>query len=255
MAELKFNLSRLEDRLRTLFENSAAKLFPFDYNEKDLASRLLEAMQENVHPHSDGSTWAPNLFILVAHPTQAQTLKGNQALTEGFARLIHEAGLEAGLYFASPPTIQIVPGDDVAINAIRIQATYNLEHLSPTSVLESKPENSSEAKSSNAYLVINGSETYTINTTMVNIGRSAENQLVLDDLRVSRKHAQLRFINGHFVIFDLNSSGGTYINGQRIVQSVLYTGDVISLAGLPLIFSYENASPLGETHPLQPAPV
>ena len=254
MAELRFNLSRLEDRLLTLFESSAARLFPFGYNEKDLASRLLEAMQENVHPHSDGSTWAPNLFILVAHPNQAQALKGNQVLTEEFARLIHQAGLEAGLYFASPPAIQIVPDDDVPINAIRIQATYNLESLSPTSVLESKPESDSETRASSAYLIINGSETFPINMPLVNIGRSSENQLVLEDLRISRKHAQLRYINGHFVIFDLNSSGGTYVNGQRIVQSVLYTGDVISLAGLPLIFSYENFNPLGETQPLQPAP-
>jgi pSer/pThr/pTyr-binding forkhead associated (FHA) protein len=125
--------------------------------------------------------------------------------------------------------------------------------ITSTSALDSKQESIGETIFSNAYLIINGSETFTINSTLVNIGRGSENQLVLDDLRVSRKHAQLRFINGHFVIFDLNSSGGTYINGQRIVQSVLYTGDVISLAGLPLIFSYENASPLGETQPLKPA--
>jgi hypothetical protein len=125
MAEFRFNLSRLENRLRSLFEGSAARLFPFDYNEKELVSRLLEAMQENVHPHSNGSTWAPNMFVLVAHPTQAQALMGNHALTEEFARLIYQAGLEAGLYFASPPVIQIMPDENVAVNAIRIQASYN----------------------------------------------------------------------------------------------------------------------------------
>jgi pSer/pThr/pTyr-binding forkhead associated (FHA) protein len=78
---------------------------------------------------------------------------------------------------------------------------------------------------------------------VVNLGRRFGNELVLDDMRVSRAHAQLRYIGGRFILFDLDSSGGTFINGQRITQSVLYSGDVISLAGVEVIFKISDDVP------------
>jgi pSer/pThr/pTyr-binding forkhead associated (FHA) protein len=74
---------------------------------------------------------------------------------------------------------------------------------------------------------------------VINIGRRLDNHVVIDDPRISRNHAQIREIKGRFVIFDLNSTGGTYVNGDRINQSVLYPGDVISLAGVTLIFGQD----------------
>ena len=47
-------------------------------------------------------------------------------------------------------------------------------------------------------------------------------------------------VQGHFVLFDLNATGGTYINGRRISQQILQSGDVISLAGYTLIYSEET---------------
>jgi pSer/pThr/pTyr-binding forkhead associated (FHA) protein len=83
-----------------------------------------------------------------------------------------------------------------------------------------------------------------------------DNQLVIDDPRISRNHAQLRAIKGRYVIFDLNSTGGTFVNGQRTSQSVMYPGDVISLAGVPLVFGQDNPPPrpdLADTNPLSEA--
>ncbi len=73
---------------------------------------------------------------------------------------------------------------------------------------------------------------------------------------VSRAHAQLRLVKDHFVLFDLNSSGGTFVNGERTNQSVLYPGDVISLAGITLIFGQDvpatRISNDGQTDPVSP---
>ncbi len=87
---------------------------------------------------------------------------------------------------------------------------------------------------------------------MVNIGRRLDNDLLVDDPRVSRHHAQLRAIKNRYVLFDLNSSGGTFINGQRTSQTVLYPGDVISLAGVSLIFGQD--APLPQRDPNQTGP-
>src|SRR5688572_17042207 len=87
-----------------------------------------------------------------------------------------------------------------------------------------------------AFLVIDGVKVFPLTESVVTIGRRLGNTLVIDDSRVSRLHAQLRAINSRYVLFDLESSGGTFLNGRKINQAVVYPGDVISLAGVDLIY-------------------
>jgi hypothetical protein len=61
-----------------------------------------------------------------------------------------------------------------------------------------------------------------------NIGRKTSNDIVIDDKLVSRQHAQLIvFDNGQVTIKDLASSNGTFVNGNKITESVLKAGDVV----------------------------
>jgi hypothetical protein len=174
---------------------------------------------------------------------------------------LEKAGEEAGLYFISSPIIQIVPDDTAAQQQIHIEAKINLEDLDHTTSLEVEAgENSGGAGSSsgqaqaipaNAFVIVNGMDVIPLNRHVLNIGRRPDNQLVIDDPRVSRLHAQLRAIKGRYVIFDLDSTGGTFVNGQRVVQSILFPGDVISLAGLPLVYGQDPSS-FGQTQKFDP---
>ena len=104
-----------------------------------------------------------------------------------------------------------------------------------------------------AFIIVDGIKVIPLNQPLIRIGRRVENNLVLDDPRVSRSHAELRAINGRYVLFDLNSTGGTFVNGVRITQTVVYPGDVISLAGVNLVYGQKNPPPrpdLKETSPL-----
>ena len=89
---------------------------------------------------------------------------------------------------------------------------------------------------------MNGSTLLPLHLPVINLGRRHDNQIVIDDPRVSRSHAQLRAIRGHYLLFDLNSTGGTFINGIQITQLALKPGDVISLAGVQLIYGEEQLS-------------
>ncbi len=105
-----------------------------------------------------------------------------------------------------------------------------------------------------AFVIVDGVKVIPLTQPLVRVGRRLENNLVLDDPRVSRTHAELRAINGRYVLFDLNSTGGTFVNGLRITQSVVYPGDVISLAGVNLVYGQKNPPPrldLKETSPLK----
>ena len=61
------------------------------------------------------------------------------------------------------------------------------------------------------------------------IGRSSACQLVLADDTVSRRHAELRIENGCWLLRDLGSSNGTWVNGRRVVEAEVRPGDLIHL--------------------------
>jgi len=108
-----------------------------------------------------------------------------------------------------------------------------------------------------AFLVLEGIKVVPLKLSVINIGRRLENQIAIDDPRVSRHHAQLRVVDGRYILFDLNSSGGTYINGMRITKSIIYPGDVISLAGFTMVYRQHDAPPrtdLKETGPFNGTP-
>ncbi|MFD9124404.1 FHA domain-containing protein [Kitasatospora sp. NPDC059571] len=65
---------------------------------------------------------------------------------------------------------------------------------------------------------------------VVRIGRSLENDLVVEDLSVSRRHAELRARpDGRYEIADVGSHNGTYLNGQPILQALVGPGDLIGI--------------------------
>jgi hypothetical protein len=61
------------------------------------------------------------------------------------------------------------------------------------------------------------------------IGRHASCDVVLDDLVVSRRHAQLRFRDGRWILQDLASTNGTLVNGVTVGRCELRPGDLVEL--------------------------
>lgn len=65
---------------------------------------------------------------------------------------------------------------------------------------------------------------------VITIGREAGNGIVINDAEVSRKHTQFVFQGGKYIVTDLGSTNGTFVNGQRLTgQHILQPGEVISL--------------------------
>jgi pSer/pThr/pTyr-binding forkhead associated (FHA) protein len=71
---------------------------------------------------------------------------------------------------------------------------------------------------------------YDLSEQAVIIGREAINDIMLQELEISRRHASITFADGRYTIEDLNSTNGTFVNGRRIsTPVVLHDGDVIDL--------------------------
>lgn len=92
-------------------------------------------------------------------------------------------------------------------------------------------------------------EEYYFIQQIVNVGRGATNDLIINNETVSNHHARLAYNLNQWWLQDLNSTNGTYINGQRLLTStVLTTGDLIGFGEINLTVSigssnqFENAS-------------
>lgn len=72
---------------------------------------------------------------------------------------------------------------------------------------------------------------YTLTQPKTGIGRAANNEIVIDDVEVSRRHAQIiRQPDGTYAVEDLGSTNGTFVNGRRSAGlTPLHPGDVIDL--------------------------
>jgi pSer/pThr/pTyr-binding forkhead associated (FHA) protein len=80
-------------------------------------------------------------------------------------------------------------------------------------------------------------------TSPFNIGRSSKCRLALDDTRVSREHTLIQFndVTGYWLVIDLGSTNGTYLNGQRIARPMpLKDGDEIRIGDAALVFHHPS---------------
>ena len=81
--------------------------------------------------------------------------------------------------------------------------------------------------------------TFPLDGDQLTIGRDSSNGVAINDAEVSRKHSRLSFQGGKFVIEDLGSTNGTFVNGQRLAGPVvLKAGDVVSL-GEQIVLMYD----------------
>ena len=240
------NLEEIEARLQSLIEVQLSDAVIGRNTENLIAQKLATAIKENTITEPEGIQLAPNIYTLVVPPAAMEHWQ-EPHLQETLIGIIRTTAQDAGLRFEFPPVIMINVNASLSPETINVLASHQVKSpMEDTQNTFANPEENSGEDNTmpeNAFLIIEGVKVFPLKSPVVNIGRRLDNTLVIDDPRVSRNHAQLRAIKGRYVIFDLNSTGGTFINGQRASQSVLYPGDVVSLAGVALIFGQDNPPP------------
>jgi pSer/pThr/pTyr-binding forkhead associated (FHA) protein len=68
------------------------------------------------------------------------------------------------------------------------------------------------------------------------LGRSGVCDVQFHDPKVSRQHALLRRYNEQYYLYDMQSSGGTFVNGQRIESAVLHDQDQVRMGDSVVVF-------------------
>ena len=89
-------------------------------------------------------------------------------------------------------------------------------------------------------------KTYPFTGSEMSIGRNSDNDIVIDNLSVSRKHAVIRSSKDGFHISDCESKNGTFLNGRPVKEERLRNGDTILLGKYVLVFEV----PVGDSLPV-----
>ena len=79
-------------------------------------------------------------------------------------------------------------------------------------------------------------ETFKIGEVDLLIGRDPNNDVFLDDITVSRKHAQIKREAGRLRIIDVGSLNGTYLNRERVDAADIKDGDEIQIGKFRMVF-------------------
>ena len=109
----------------------------------------------------------------------------------------------------------------------------------------------SDSDNAVASLIGENGESYPITTFPYVMGRGSECDLVLQGKGISRRHAEIIFQSGRFVVNDLESLNGLKVNGYKVSRVILEENDTIKLGEVGLIFQSSNAA-AGATTPTEP---
>ncbi len=240
---MPISLDQIESRIQQLVEVSLPSILPGVSVDGNIARQLSEAVRAHVK-ESGGKKYAPNIFTIITR-AGTQTNWQDPRMLNTLRESLNVVCREAGLDFDAPPSLSLATDPNMPAGEVRVMASFKTTAgLGPTaSIAQEGVAEEDASMPENAFLILDGRKVFPLKVNVVNIGRRLENQLVIDDPRISRNHTQLRAIKGRFVVFDLNSTGGTFVNGQRVSQTILYPGDVISLAGVTLVYGQDNPPP------------
>lgn len=257
MGTLSKKLTKLESQLQALIERGSARGIPGGRKDFQISSKLLATMQSSIRMDQSGKRFAADTYIVIVNSETARFMGGDHSIEEVMIQILVESCHTTGIAFNSPPRIKISIDDSLEPGRFEILSSFSLEEISETSTLTIDQDYRLNAPE-DAFLIMHGNQVIPLEGHVLNLGRRSDNQIVIDDPQVSRLHAQIRKINNRYVIFDLDSTGGTFINKVRVEQATLFPGDVISLAGVDLVYGQDagfiSADSGSYTQPMTPHP-
>lgn len=89
------------------------------------------------------------------------------------------------------------------------------------------------------YLIVNR-QMIPLTKLKTTLGRHLRNDIVFHEEFLSRFHAEIVNEDGKYVLYDKNSTSGTFVNGKQIERCVLNSGDLISFININIMFVNHN---------------
>ena len=231
-------IARLEAKLERLIEGTFAQVFSKSVRAQDIALHLSRAMEDGVQPASDGDPrpYAPDHYRIRLNPDVCDHLLLRQPELSGIlGQHLVELAAAVGYRLSDVPAIELIGATGIEPNEVIVDARHQNGGIPSTAVMPriSVPDATAPQ---NPQLIVNGEKTIYLHEPLINIGRSRDNHIVLNDPYTSRHHIQLRLRFGVYTLFDTQSQGGVMVNDVPVREHRLQPGDVIRVGKTQLVY-------------------
>lgn len=207
---------RLERMVEGVFRRSRNSIRPIE-----LGRRLIREMDDHRSVDVKGQRIVPNDFVVLLSPNDhAGFADIEHALRTELIEAVREYAREEGYHFMGPVTVELRV--DNSLKAGRFGIASQLKQA--------------EAGQRPGTVVMPSGDRIELTGTAL-IGRLPDCTIMIADTNISRHHAKIHRSGSGFVLTDLGSTNGTYVNGERLVgDHRLADGDIVSIGAVNLRF-------------------
>ncbi len=182
----------------------------------------------------------PNQFTIYVNPVDSRVLRETMpGLEKQLGDYLVLMTARRGIHLSDSPRIQFEIDPEVKQNSARIVLAFEEENQPAETAIYQLGGNdpTQEAiRAADAFLILHGRQHIALDRPIIRIGRRVENDIVLDSPTISRQHAQIRWRQRYFVLYDVSSHGRTSVNGEPVQEHILRPGDVIALSDILLVY-------------------
>ena len=211
-------LQSFEHGVERMVDGVFARAFRSQIKPIELGRRLIREMDDHRSVDVRGRTVVPNAFIFYLNERDlAGFADVHDALIRELAEACVEYAADEGYGLMGPVTVELVADDRAKPGRFSVSSR----------MLEPKAQGT---------LVLPSGDRRMLGDQTFRFGRMPENDLVISDPNVSRRHAEIRPVGPNFVVVDLGSTNGTMVNGAPVSQHTLRSGDTISIGATTIRF-------------------
>jgi hypothetical protein len=233
--------------MESLVEGSARRLFRSRITAAEITRRLERAMESQQTITVDRII-VPSVYRAYLHPDDFAAFEAIQFdLEQEMGMYLFELARERGFALLQHPSVDVISQPSTPRHTVQVEAemTAQPQHAPPQSYAGTQlmaprahqPVAPPQVQYHSALVLRAPDGEYRFPVVDgATVGRGLDNVVVLDDPRVSRRHAQLRNMGGRWILRDQGSTNGTFVNGMPVGEHPLNAGDVVSLGGLELRF-------------------
>jgi hypothetical protein len=235
------NISRLEGTLERLVESAFTSFFRKPVSAHDMAVKLARSMTSNTQPSQDGDVRpiAPDRYVIHLNKEVCDKFaKSQETVTNELAQQMIDLAAKLGYRLVEHPQVLFQADTKLRTGDLTVDSSHSA--VAPSTAMMQPIKMPTAQPMFSCHLLV-GERAITLTQAIVNIGRSDENTIIVEDAFVSRHHAQLRLRNGVYLLFDVDSKSGTFVNDIAVREHRLQSGDVIRIGNTKLIFVVDGA--------------
>jgi len=211
---------KLEHALQTALEKPFEHLFPQKLQPAELKAQLREALEASAVSQA-GRLYAANFYRLEISPADFREIQEIGAVLEQkLMSYLQQAALEARLEMGPYLTVSLGANENVPAGKIHIQAEFTAPPPAWLKIEAGLPEIGKKVPLAQKNV----------------LGRSPQCDIVIGEAAVSRQHCEIVWEYVQYLVRDLGSANGTFVNGQPITEVALRNGDLIEIGLVHLRF-------------------